>query len=161
MGMYTGLRCKVKVKPEWREAINQLIDPKNDDDWRGIQIADPFIMKVVDIWSQVGRSGFIPFGGIAYVDWDENDEEWKRSFKDDIWVFQCTLKNYEDEIGTFLKSILPNIICESYIIETRYEEDEKETKYKLIDGSIVRIYDQLDNDDDSGIEDSMFGLTPF
>lgn len=138
MGMYTGLRCKVKVKPQWHEAIDQLINKQCY--WEDIQVADPFVMKVIDTWTNVGRSSMIPFGGIVYVDWDENDSDWQRSYKDGIWIFQCSLKNYEDEIGQFLKYVLPNIISESYIIESRYEEDEEETKYKFVDGAIERIY---------------------
>lgn len=146
MGMYTGVRCKVIVKEEYREELDYLIS--NRLNWNNSDLA------LFRIYSMYSRANFIPYGSLAYM-----PDEWERSTgrKDEFgyileatdgfelnfnkdtgyWSFQCSLKNYDDTIHCFFKYILSNIAQEIIHLETYYEEDEYSNSYKLEDGKII------------------------
>lgn len=136
--MYTGLRAKLKIKPEFHTVINRLHlvpqMPSNEfeykSDWG--QVAEAFPeYPFLEEWARVARSNFIPFGALAYMPWEDDDPEWQRSFKDGIWTFQCSLKNYGDEIGTFVDLILRNIVEEVHELYHLYEEYDEPTHIEL------------------------------
>jgi hypothetical protein len=148
MGMYTGLRCHVKVKEEFIPIIQNVMDRLEDETWANTGYG------FLDEWSKVDRSSFIPFGALAYMPWNENDPFWSRSLTlDGEWKFQCSLKNYKREIEIFLTEVLPKIIDESYRIEYLYEEWDAPDIYKFIDGNIKLI----EKHKDIGYQDSCYG----
>lgn len=141
MGMYTGLRFRGHVKPEYRAMIKSVLERDlHWDDW----ISDyPFIEN----FANLPRAVMIPFGGLAYMpdEWEDNDNVLTSSFKHQFsmdtgyWVFNCSLKNYDSEIDVFINEIIP-VICESTDwIEEFYEEWHESNCYELMDGKIVEV----------------------
>ena len=143
MGMYTGLRVSIMLKNEVVAELQALIDD-GAVGWENMKTNDPFRKKVYEEWSKIGRSCMIPFGGLAYMPWDEDEPIWQNCIVNTLkgyrWNFQCSLKNYEDEIESFFKIIMPIITKESLHIEYIYEEDDKPTMYEFRDGAVVRLY---------------------
>ena len=145
MGMYTGLRVKCVVKPQWREAIALLHsdfdtlvsgDPACDYDDRGSWsiVAEAYPdMPGVEEWQFEGRASFIPFGALAYMPDDfyrdvlSKEEQHDGSgsvfdFATGEWRFVCSLKNYNQEIPQFAIEVLFPI-CESVeLCESLYED---------------------------------------
>ena len=116
MGMYTGLRCKLKIKKEYRDEIHHIIS--NNKDWSECSI------PILKAYSLISRSSFIPYGSLSYMDWDPKDEKFCRIDKDTgIFAFQCSLKNYEGTIEAFIYNVVPEICEEIYLLEEHYEED--------------------------------------
>jgi hypothetical protein len=125
--MYTGLRAKLVIKEEFRPVIERLMDPASEGSWYDVTKAFPqypFLAEWVGVW----RSDFIPFGALAYMPWDDEDPDWQRSFKDGLWVFQCSLKNYDDEIEFFVAQVLSRIVDERHELYSLYEENEEPTQ---------------------------------
>jgi hypothetical protein len=149
MGMYTGLRCKVIIKPEYREEFG-LLHNKLGYEWAKSKFG--FMRE----FGQLSRASFIPRGALSYMpdSWENvpkkanGDYDWmnatdtdgfERQFNTETgyWAFQCSLKNYEDEIENFFENVLGNIAEEVIHLEYYYEEWESSTFYKLVDGKIV------------------------
>ena len=53
--------------------------------------------------------------------------------KQDYYVFQCSLKNYDDTIEYFLENIVTKICSKLLHCEVLYEEYENSTLYELSD----------------------------
>lgn len=124
MGMYTGLRGKIELELFMVHAFNA--GGTFGCLWRQAAILAPNkeIALVLSEWAKVGRSSFIPFGALAYMP-DEWDESWKEpEVKEGFLHFSCSLKNYENEIETFIDFVLP-LIAKSWELESLYEEEEK------------------------------------
>lgn len=130
MGMYTGLRCHIEVKPEFWPVIEEVMKGFLDDDLNDSDPWDRAATKFPEYrwlrsWSNVDRANFIPFGALAYMPWDDKDPEWEpEKFENGFWKFQCSLKNYQGEIEYFVETILKRItlrVCELYSL---YEENE-------------------------------------
>lgn len=151
MGNYTGLRVKVFVKKEYREMIAEI---NEEAEWGDFADEFPFLKE----YSKLYRSEFIPRGAIAaYLpdDWQEAITAFRIStypmyiatdgFHREIdmdtgyWTFQCSLKNYENEIEKFFEDVLSKIIDSSEHIEYLYEEWEESLMYEFVDGKIVQI----------------------
>lgn len=129
MGMYTGLRCKVKIKEEYREDIQSVMDKS----WEECK------HKELKMFSKDRRSSFIPYGSLCYMP-DEWDYDSRFSLYFDVytgeWNFQCSLKNYDSTIEIFMK-LLELIASDVYYLETYYEEDEYSHLYEMKDGKII------------------------
>ena len=132
MGMYTGLRFKGYVKPEFREDFEEIAikgEWENSKDKKFKEI------------SKLPRASFIPCGILAYmpIEWEE-DKTFDRKYdkKSGYWCFQCSLKNYDDEIDNFI-NMIPYFIESTIHIEELYEEWEDSIFYTLKDGKITRI----------------------
>jgi len=128
MGMYTGLRAKLIVKPEFRQIIFDLNRREEDEkySWRGLAATYPEI-KSLQLWTQVDRCNFIPHGGLAYMPDDFSDAEDGENYsKFDMetgeWEFCCSLKNYENEIRTFNMTIMAEMIERVVYCQSLYEE---------------------------------------
>lgn len=134
MGMYTGLRASVVIKPQWRGAIGLLHESRNTpktsfssgQDWEAVFAQYPDLPGLYD-WVKVGRRDFIPFGALAYMPEDFSDAEDGESFsKYDAdsgrWTFCCSLKNYEGEIRQFVEEVLSHIVDSVDYCESLYEE---------------------------------------
>lgn len=130
MGMYTGFRADVIVKPEYREMISAIMGC-GDYHWRDFVEQFPFLAE----FSKMGRHNFIPFGSLCYMpeEWDFN-QQFQRKFDQHTgrWTFSCSLKNYESEIELFCNSVL-SVIAESGCFEMLYEEWECEKRYGIED----------------------------
>lgn len=111
MGMYTGLRARVKVKPEYCEAISMLHLGSEWDDWREVYMA--YDVPNLDKWLEYGRHNFIPFGTLSCMP-DNFDNKLKQpneygggsEWDGEYWEFACSLKNYENEIDFFVPNVL-------------------------------------------------------
>lgn len=136
MGMYTNLRLKVYVKEQYRNMINQINDGA---DWSEFVTQFPFLTR----YAKLGRAEFIPRGGSSYMPYQWNDgSKATEGFDTHIdlgtgyWTFQCSLKDYENEIECFFKDVLPVLITSSEHIESYYEEWDESKFYELEDGAI-------------------------
>ena len=150
MGMYTGLRCKVKIKEEYIAALKEL--ENIDYEWSEHSI------KEFRDFGELPRASFIPCGALAYMPgcWEklkenavdkydtEDVDEFKRGLNEEsrIWTFQCSLKDYDNEIEYFIKNIIPIISDEVYHLEKLYEEWETSILYKMDESkNIVEVED--------------------
>lgn len=134
MGMYTGLRAKVVVKPQYRRAIGLLHE--DDDLLKAWEAPAKILPEWAKTWLNYGRSCFIPFGGLAYMpdDFDKRnvDKEDGRSSYDEVtgvWEFACSLKNYESEIEYFVPNVLFNLAESVEYCESLYEQNEEVTTW--------------------------------
>ena len=123
MGMYSGLRGKVKLKPEVEELMIYWL--YTDEDTRekynygmwsfiGNELDNTKVVNFADD----GRSSFIPNGHVCYM-----PEDWQNINNielGDTWNFCCSLKNYNGTIQKFI-DLLPEIAV-SWDLEERYEE---------------------------------------
>lgn len=127
MGMYTGLRAKLSIKEEFWPVIEELMKfDAAESEWGRVAEMFPQYPFLAE-WAGAGRCDFIPFGALCYMPWEDTDPEWQRSFKDGLWVFQCSVKNYEDEIEFFVETVLPHIVEACYELYSLYEENEEPT----------------------------------
>lgn len=154
MGMYTGIRFKGYVKPEFREDFENIA---LNGEWESSRDS------ILQSFSSFYRASFIPCGSLSYMpdEWEEHDNrykeyswEWFDSAKDaggfnrtwnketGYWTFQCSLKNYESEIEAWF-DILPYFIEKIEHLEYFYEEFEYSRKYDLVDGKIVCVNDEF------------------
>jgi hypothetical protein len=114
MGSYTGIRCKVIIKSEYRNELGILHSELNYE-W-----SESNIDFIREFGNKFNRSVFIPCGALCYMpdEWeyvpvDENGKpDWEKAkatdgfdkkfdYKTGIWTFQCSLKNYNNEIEFF------------------------------------------------------------
>jgi hypothetical protein len=146
MGMYTGLRFKAVVKPEFIQMIEKMMEERLD--WEELFNLYPQ-RQFLKEFSKYPRSRFIPYGSLSYMprSWETNESDWKLRTPTDgfeteynkllrVWSFQCSLKNYESEIEAFLNLIVPNIIETSLHIEYYYEEWARSKFYEIVDGKV-------------------------
>lgn len=126
MGMYTGLRAKLIVKPEFRQIIFDL--NRRDADlysWEWLAEQHPTV-ESLQIWSRTGRCNFIPHGVLCCMPNDFSDSEDGEGYsKFDMetgeWEFCCSLKNYENEIRTFNMTIMAEMIERVVYCQSLYE----------------------------------------
>jgi len=149
MGMYTGLRCKMIVKEEYREELQRL--HSEGYEWESSDI------DFMRGFGRLGRASFIPCGSLSYMpdEWEDvpldkngNKDYWKATATDGFerqfnaetgyWSFQCSLKNYENEIEAFFEEVLPEIAESIEHLEYYYEEWTDSILYELRDGKIVK-----------------------
>lgn len=146
MGMYTGLRCKVIIKPEYREEMKRMDDI--DYEWGESDL--DFLKEFYETFS---RAMLIPCGALAYMpdSWEGSPynsygigvptDGFDRNFdyETGLWTFQCSLKNYENEIEYFIKNILTQIVEKVIHLEYYYEEWSNSVMYDIVDGKIIYI----------------------
>ena len=137
MGMYTGVRCKVIIKEEYREEIDRIIS--NNLDWEESNI--DFIKQ----YGKYSRADFIPRGSLCYMpdEWEDKNGNDTQGFdkqfniKSGYLSFQCSLKNYDSTIEVFFDKVLSKITETIIHLEKFYEEWEYSSSYKLEEGKIV------------------------
>lgn len=163
MGMYTGFRFKGIVKKEYKNLIECLHNSALccNEVWTEVYFCntDIKIEKKILEWSRIGRSDFIPFGRHCYMpaSWGEQYSNY-----DPItgtWKFSCSLKNYENEIETFMTDLLPYLIEDSSLCETLYEEDRNSKKYIFVPESKTFI-EMTNKRDDYELIPTPFGCCP-
>jgi hypothetical protein len=152
MGMYTGFRFSGIVKSFFREYVENCLVigcEKELYGWEGVWRLSglmggfdmPF-QKELSKWTLVGRKDFIPFGAMSYMPdhWGEQHSTFDKNNGE--WNFICSLKNYENEIGQFIETILPYITEECYLCETLYEEYDDPRKYEFVNGIFKIVKEQ-------------------
>lgn len=140
MGMYTGLRARVTIKPEFRELL-EFLNQLNAEGYTSYEWSDaatqfpqyPWLAE----WAQVGRCNFIPRGAVCYLDWDDNYRKYDPATG--VWEFCCSLKNYQSEIETFFELVFSKIVEAVDFCETQYECDEEPTAWQLVPGDPSRL----------------------
>lgn len=133
MGMYTGLRVKAYIKPEFAEMVSAIVN--RDAEWKDFDY--PFLEE----FKVFSRARFIPFGAMSYMpeDW-YNDNGF--DIEQGVWNFACSLKNYEGEIDKFLEDVLPNIAITA-TAERLYEEEAVSALYEISEGVIVETRESV------------------
>lgn len=88
MGMYTGIRFKGYVKPEFRADFASIA---LNGEWE--KSHDPVLKE----FGEIGRASFIPCGALAYMpdSWESGDEAtdgFERTWDPETgyWTFQCS-----------------------------------------------------------------------
>lgn len=117
MGDYTGLRGKIKLKPEYEEKFQQELDSEEYFSWENI-------LPEENEYHSYSRNTFIPFGMVCSLWWEGQPVK----LEEGVLTFACSLKNYNDTIGVFIKDCLP-LIADSWDLEELYEYDENPTKH--------------------------------
>lgn len=164
MGMYTGIRFKGFVKPEFRETMKEIAMEGNWDESEVKEFAKFGLLM---------RSSFIPCGGLSYMpdEWETDyinekgereisfgsyykqadTDGFERTYNEETgyWAFQCSLKNYESEIETFF-NLIPFFIEKIEHLEYFYEEWDWSTRYDLVNGNVVEINDKFVQYNDRG-----------
>lgn len=128
MGMYTGLRVKAYIKPEYHEMIGSIVG--RDVEWKH------FDYDFLKTFGNLSRASFIPFGAMSYMpdDWENRNIFHKNA---GLWDFACSLKNYENEIEAFLDNVLTKISI-SATAEKLYEEEIESALYEVFDGVLIQ-----------------------
>ena len=154
MGMYTGIRFKGYVKPEFRKEMSKI---SLTGDWN-----ESSIQEFVE-FGKISRSSFIPCGALAYMpdEWETEPfdkygdgtptDGFESTYNEETgyWTFQCSLKNYEGEIEAFFE-IIPFFIEKIEHLEYFYEEWDWSTKYDLVDSNVVEVEDKFVKYNDYG-----------
>lgn len=153
MGMYTGLRCKVIIKEEYRNSILKLVNEKNIS-WSDLK------EDVFKKFNDISRSSSILFGDLSSMpdSWVFNESkdgfDLKFNLETGLWTFQCSLKDYDNTIEYFITNVLTEICDFSYHIESIYELEEKSTMFEIKNGNLKeldkRINYSICSDTDAG-----------
>ena len=154
MGMYTAFAFAIKVKPEYRHIVADMLkvfEWSNEQELKQARSYDvyPFTKEYCSMY----RATFIPYGSMemgipnkTYLDGipikhnrnDYNEETGQ-------WEVGCSLKNYNEEIQFYLEKILPVITEKCYYIYDCYEEYDICNEYTIEEGELqqVNVYDGL------------------
>ena len=135
MGNYTGLRVNGIVKPEYNDLVENIHS-------RRYRWSDFNNIEVIKNFSDLPRASMIPNGTSAYmpIDWeDEGNSFIKETGR---WNFQCSLKDYNDEIAYFIDYIIPELFIFTDKIEVLYEDWEDSKFYKLQNGVTIPIIEE-------------------
>ncbi len=136
MGMYTGLRGNIVLKPEVAELMVEWYDDDiiSDEaaklfDWNVWNyVASNLSNEKVASFAQMSRSSFIPNGAVCYMppDW-----EFQNNIRHGVLYFCCSLKNYCGTIDKFIE-LLPEIAT-AWDLEELYEENTESIFHKNIE----------------------------
>lgn len=150
--MYTGIRIKVTVKEKYRSMVRDIND---GEEWLAFAEQFPFLRD----YAKQSRAEFIPGGALCYMpnDWEIGEspmqsaaDGFDRSFDmaTGKWAFQCSLKNYNEEIEQFFREVLPELISEAAHIEYYYEEWDSSHLYAFVDGELKQTTESVVYRDD-------------
>lgn len=146
MGMYTGLRFKGYVKPEFRKNFSDIAINGN---WE--KSTDEKFLAFANKTS----ASFIPRGALSCMpdEWQTNTDQYgdgdatdgfERTYDPETgyWTFQCSLKNYEDTIYEFML-LVPYFIESVEHAEVFYEEWDWSEKYELVNNKMEMTNNQF------------------
>lgn len=123
MGMYTTVRGNLLLTEYGQSVIQKLYRVGS---WLYLEDEYPWVVD----YAVKCRSDFIPFGALSYsppgVGKDDDGLIGPR------WVFHCSLKNYEGEAEEFASSIVPRIAEEVRLLETWYEEKDRDEEWDVL-----------------------------
>ena len=138
MGTYTGLKIKAIIHPDFREVMY-------DTFYNGWESNEMFHHL-----AKLRASHFIPFGrgGIPYQ-WQTDEDRWANDEPDfscdqdtGYVVFRCGLKNYDNEIETFIETI-PLWAEAVALCEVLCEDWPYSRLYSLLEGKMVLVRTEL------------------
>ena len=144
MGMYTTLAFHIKVKPEYRQVVSDMLDTfdwSNPLELEEIKSYDnyPFTKE----YCSKHRATFIPYGAFLIdINAEYSDKSPINYNKNDYneetgdWEVGCSLKNYDDEIEFYEEKILPILAEECYYIYDQYEEYDSHRVLTIEDGKL-------------------------
>lgn len=149
MGMYTGIRFKGYIKPEFRSTFEPIV---KGGAWENSNDA------VLSEFGKLRRARYIPCGSLEYMpsEWEEeiNDNKYPHPVRrategfertwdvtSGYWAFQASLKNYEGEIESWL-DILPHFVEEIVHLEIFYEQWEYSQRYALVRNTVILMNDK-------------------
>ena len=138
MGMYTGMRCKARIKPEYHALVREFmaicrVYNKTEDARAAFKqmVHDyPFLSDL----AACDRGTYILSWMTAYgydgnsEEWEEGDPDWELSFEGGLLRFQCSIKNYGNEYEKWAK-VLDEIASEIITLQKWYEEDDAPATY--------------------------------
>jgi len=129
MGMYTGLRFKGVVKPEYRAAM---VDIATSGDWENSNVKE-----FAEFGNRFERAIFIPRGALSYAPLAWYDDEYDTNYdvESGMWTFDCSLKNYGGEVEAFFE-LIPLFVESVEYLEKLYEEWNAGELYKLFNGKL-------------------------
>ena len=147
MGMYTCLQFIGVVKKEYEKFVKKIveIDDCEDFNWNDYVEKYPFLENFV----KKPRSCMIPYGcftsynerklGIKDTNHNELIASWFNDFVNTeyTWTFACDLKDYDDEIETFIEEVAVNL-CDNFIALQWYEETAFPTIYFYENGKLEK-----------------------
>lgn len=158
MGMYTCLKFTGQLKKEFYDFVKEnLTDETFDKYSEDFEVWHEFVKTFGfgEVFAKKHRADFIPFGCASYnadkmgreghdedlrfsnvVSGIDTDKKYPLDDWADTWVFQCDLKNYEDEIETFIADIAVKI-CDKFVAEMWYEEFAFPTVYIFKDDKLA------------------------
>ncbi|OTZ47851.1 hypothetical protein [Bacillus thuringiensis] len=153
MGMYTGLRAKVKIKEEFAYLADKIAN--QDCSWDELVEEYPFIAEFAD----KERADFVPSMAPAYMpdEWGEyNVNEFDLNTR--VWNMVFAIKNYEKEIDAFMYDILTVIAEKVYHMYYHYEEWDIEKQYTIEDGEVkfVRYLDVYTREHRHTLKDNVY-----
>lgn len=140
MGMYTGLKVQGIVKPKYKSDIFTFNHLLYGMAWETIATVNPIFKEL----ASKPRCDSIPFGALAYM---PDSWEWNNDFDFDsgYWNFTCSLKNYHNEIETFIE-LVPELFEEDFCCEVYYEEWARSVIYTSENGKLKEsegvLYDE-------------------
>lgn len=140
MGMYTGLRFLVKIKPEYSEMIRQI--ESQEKEWEDFQESYPF----VNSHTEHSRSGFIPHGALCYMpsEWKEDKTYYDAETR--MWSCSSSSKSYSMTID-FVEKILPVIAESSEYVHVLYEEYDEPKSFVISNDSSIEIIRKEESED--------------
>ena len=129
MGMYTYFEFIGELKKEFVNDVKELfVDTYDKEAW------DEFAKryKFAKEFAKLPSANFIPFGAVLSTCISSGNY---RDFIGYTWCFNCELKNYDNEIDTFLQQIARKI-CTKFVAKIWYEEDDF-PRIVIVDNSIT------------------------
>ena len=125
MGMYTSFRFQAIIKAEYIDAIKLLYQLHGQVEsevlWKAVFIKFPKI-EIASFAEDV-RACMIPFG----TDCSERYyfEANNTGLFNNVWQFECELKDYENTICHFMQSIVKLIAEKVICAKQKYENDDE------------------------------------
>ena len=155
MGMYTSLRGIVKVKPEYFNLIQNILE----NGWCREKWQETEEYSFVDEYLKTeGRVSILHFDNLQDP-FDEEQDFFQSKFEDGNFYFSTDLKNYRDyssnmqPIDSFFKNILEKITEEIIVLETTCEDYSTVFQYGFSNEIINQIeilnYTNQDNEPSS------------
>lgn len=146
MGDYTVFICDVQVRNEYQPLIERLFKSQSWD-----EAVKEYPGLNLDNWLKLRRRDFIPYGSISsYNESYVNMIWWKKdrfSFENGRWAFVCDLKNYENEIETFVNIVLSKIVDKPYLVFSKFEYSKHPNFYMGTEPENYTMYQDPTGDD--------------
>lgn len=111
MGDYTALIASIKLNPTGMRIVSEYLGSRNQG-WNTLTTEYPDLK-----FPRLPRCERIGFGGSESFTHSRtyNKYDYHNTLKEGVWNFKCSFKNYDDEIETFRREILP-IIAEKVLV---------------------------------------------
>jgi hypothetical protein len=125
MGFYTSVSCEALLTSLGVSIVKLIHGDLEHSYWKAASEAYPQY-EFLKTWSQFDRCDFIPFGTQCVIGAPSQRSE----LIDNVWKFDCSLKNYNSEIENFEKYVLPMMVVNA-TIKTVNDNDYECENYVL------------------------------